>query len=170
MTSSERTKITKGSVTADATFVAPAWSGTNPFFLMVVPEPIVVILDDGSYGGERQPGPTRIDLDERGWMETLKEVLAEPGEWHLCRKTDELVVLSLRVYENDQPYYVGRHIATTASPKEVIAYGIGKKAKRLRKGSWHDNEDNLWVLPWGQICGGTDVEYFALKGLRAGLA
>lgn len=135
---------------------AEPWHGENPFYL--------IILHDAAV-------PKRIDLDESGWLAKLKDDIDAPGEWHLVTKLTDKVILSLRVEEGDQPYYVGRHIgfAGASSNSEVIAYGIGKKSQRFRKGTWQFNEDNLWVLPWGQICGGADVEYFALKGLRTSL-
>ena len=140
---------------ADAFIVKP-WAGTNPFYLMVNPD---------------AAEPMDIDLDELGWKKKMEIILDMPGEWHLCSKGSRQVVFSLVVNPGDQPYYVGRHIgfAGTTSSSEVIAYGIGKKTQRHRKNAWHFNEDNLWVLPWGQVCGGTDVEYFAMKGLKAGL-
>ena len=132
------------------------WDGDIPFYLIV--------------NTEVPPGNVVVDLDTSGWLVTLKEYLEVPGEWHLVRKKNQQVVLSLRVNEGDQPYYTARHIANTGFAGEVIAYGIGKKTQRFRKKKqqWVENEDNLWVLPWGQTCGGTDVEYFALKGLRSG--
>jgi hypothetical protein len=137
------------------------WQGNNPYYL--------ILSLEGAIKGAFDM--TIVDLDRPGWLETLKERLALPGEWHLTRKNGKGVIFSLRVNEGDQPYYTARHIGIVGGggSRKVVAYSIGKKTKRMRKGSWHDNEDNLWILPWGQICGGADVEYFAKQGMLKGL-
>ena len=155
--------------TADAFIVKP-WAGENPFWLMVVPEPLVIEVPDGPPVKQPQD-PVKVDLDEHGWKATLKDVLESPGEWFLVRKKDAAVIFSLVVRKGDQPYYVARHIRNTGIQGEAVAYGIGKKAQRFsrKKDRWIWNEDNLWILQWGQICGGTDVEHFAIGGMRKGL-
>jgi len=139
------------------------WQGDNPYFLLLKLDPLP----------NTHPGwdVIIIDLDRPGWLETLKAELGRPGEWHLTRKNDQGVVFSLRVNEGDQPYYTARVIGIVGSGggAKVRAYSIGKKTMRFRKGEWHTNEDNLWVLPWGQICGGADVEHFATEGMKQGL-
>jgi hypothetical protein len=141
-----------------------AWLGENPYYLL-----ISTTLEDAT-----TPLVIEIDLDRNGWIATLKDQLGEqldrPGEWHLVRKDGRQVVFSVRVLEGDQPYYVARHVgqAGAGGQAEVVAYGIGKKTRRKRKGRWAVNEDNLWILPWGQICCG-DVEHFAISGMRKGL-
>lgn len=117
------------------------------------------------------PQVVEIDLDERGWLQTYDEQLFHrTGEWHLVRKNGKSVVFSLRVNEGDQPYYTARVIGVVGHG-ETRAYSIGKKTQRYRrkKAQWVENEDNLWVLEWGQICGGTDVEYFAKAGIMSGV-
>lgn len=120
--------------------------GGNPFFLIF-------------------RGPTEqtvVDLDEPGWMAKHGHIFREVGDLHLIRKEGEAVVFSVHLDEGDQGYYVGRHIKNSGVPYEAIAYGIGKKCA-------DGHEDKLWILPWGQICVGRDVERFALQGLWSGL-
>ena len=141
------------------------WQGQNPYYLLLKLDP------DGGPKVDPPWSVVVVDLDRPNWLETLKAELESPGEWHLVRKKDAGVVFSLRVNEGDQPYYTARVIGVVGGGggAQTRAYSIGKKTKRMRKGSWHDNEDNLWVLSWGQICGGADVEYFARDGLERGL-
>jgi len=142
----------------------PEFQGTNPYFLIFAEE--IVLQLDGELWRKSTKGTT-IDLDEPGWMSKYGHIFDSVGDMHLVRKTDQAVVLSVHLSEGDQGYYVARHVGTT-SHGETIAYGIGKKTRTQRKGTWHDNEDKLWVLAWGQVCGGGDVEYFALDGLKKG--
>jgi hypothetical protein len=128
------------------------WQGKNPYYLMLTLDGVV--RDTWEM--------VVVDLDRGGWLETLKEQLGRPGDWHLVRKEGGVIVFSMRVNEDDQPYYTARHIGMMGLG-ESIAYSIGKKTKRMRKGAWHDNEDNLWVLENKQVCGGTDVEHFVRR-------
>ena len=130
------------------------WQGNNPYYLMLTLDG--VIKDTWEM--------VVVDLDRSGWLSTLKDQLSQPGDWYLTRKQGQAIVLSMRVNEGDQPYYTARHLGMMGLG-ETVAYSIGKKTKRMRKGTWHDNEDNLWVLENLQICGGTDVEHFARKVL-----
>lgn len=135
------------------------WMGDNPYYLMfVAPEPVMVDPD------VQWRESLRIDLDERGWMAKYPDLFRSAGELHLVRKSDDVIVLSVNVNPGEQSYYVARHIGfATGGAGETTAYGIGKKRV-------DGNEDNLWYLPWDQVCGGKDVEYFALAGLKRGLA
>lgn len=127
------------------------WQGDHPYFLMFVYD-----------GGEEIEV---VDLDRDQWMVDQGWIFRKAGELHLVRKADNVVVLSVNTTEGEQSYYVGRHVGIAGgvnpSHNEVVAFGIGKKRV-------NGNQDNLWVLPWGQICGGNDVEFFALKGLKQG--
>lgn len=133
----------------------PEWTGECPYFLLFVPA-----------SREPQLDHITIDLDEPSWLSRYGYIFRTEGEMFLIQKLTERVLLSVRLNEGDQGYYVARHvgIASGANPvkNEVVAYGIGKKRA-------DGNQDNLWYLPWGQVCGGNDVEYFALQGLRKGL-
>lgn len=122
------------------------WADDNPFFLVISP-------DDA-------PNAT-IDLGERGWMQLHQNLLRVQGIWYLVGKERNDVPLSLRIWSGEQPYYVCRHVGVTGSGggNEVKAYGIGKK--RL-----DGITERLWILENGQICGGDDVEYFAMKLLH----
>ena len=129
------------------------WNGDNPYFLLFKAD---------SEGGHRV-----VDLDRPGWLQDDGWIFRTPGELHLCEKGTKLVKLSVRLLEGEQGYYVARHIGIATGvgviKNETIAYGIGKKRV-------DQNQDNLWLLSWGQICVGQDVEYFALEGLKKGLA
>lgn len=127
-----------------------AWSGDNPYYL-------IATFDDRD--------PEIVDLDRPGWLQDQGWIFRSEAEFHLTRKIDSIVVFSVRLLPGEQGYYTARHIGVTGSggQAETIAYGIGKKRV-------DGNEDNLWVLSWGQICVGQDVEYFALKGLKQGRA
>jgi hypothetical protein len=130
----------------------PDFCGNAPFYLLFVEDS----LPEGVL-------PLIVDLDESGWMAKHGVIFRSVGELHLVRKVGDAVVLSVHLFPGEQGYYVARHIGfASGGAGEVTAYGIGKKRV-------DDNEDNLWVLPWGQICGGKDVEYFATKGLKRGL-
>jgi len=133
----------------------PEFKGDNPFYLM-----FVTSMDNATFDA------LVIDLDEPGWLVKHGDIFRSKGELHLVRKAPSRVVLSVYLLDGEQGYYVARHIGFATggvgSQHETTAYGIGKKRV-------DGNEDNLWVLPWGQICVGKDVEYFALKGLRHGL-
>jgi|WetSurSiteA1Bulk_404760.scaffolds.fasta_scaffold127407_1 hypothetical protein len=145
----------------------PEFQGGNPYFLMFVDEFDIDLAAEPPY--QRIMRSLVIDLDESGWMAKHGHIFTDIGDMHLVRKTGQVIVLSVHLDEGDQGYYVARHVGTT-SHGETIAYGIGKKTRTQRKGTWHDNEDKLWVLAWGQVCGGGDVEYFALDGLKKGRA
>lgn len=124
----------------------PEFKGANPYFLLFV--------DVATQ--------TLVDLDESGWMAAHGHIFRDVGDLHLVRKSDQGIVFSVHLDEGDQGYYVGRHVANTGIAGEAIAYGIGKKRV-------NGNEDKLWILPWGQVCAGTDIERFAIEGLRKGL-
>ena len=113
------------------------WQGSNPYYLMLVFEDVAVT----------------VDLDRRGWIADLGELMRKEGTWHLFRKEPRSVVFSMAVLEGEQPYYVARHIGRVPGG-EVTCYGIGKK--RL-----DGHSDRLWVLPNGQVVGGDDAELFA---------
>ena len=138
----------------------PEWQGDCPFYLLWVPG-----------GGGMPLGPIAesteiVDLDRPGWLADQGYIFrATPSEMYLIRKAGNLVVLSVCLLVDEQGYYTARHIGIAGSggTAETIAYGIGKKRA-------DGNEDNLWVLPWGQVCVGKDVEHFALQGLKKGLA
>lgn len=135
---------------------ADAWIqyGDNPYYLMfVVPVP------------HSNDEVINIDLDKPGWLAEYGHLFRTPCEFYLVRKVSHVVAFSVHLNEGDQGYYTARHVGYASSDNnaETTAYGIGKKR-------YDGNEDNLWVLPWGQVCGGNDVEFFALKGLRGGLA
>ena len=137
-----------------------AWSGSTPVCLMIMADEVTI-----------------IDLDETNWMQTYAWIFDTPAEWHLLRKSNKQAVLSMHVLEGNQPYYVARVIGSITGPHAGLstrAYGIGKKAKRIagkgEKKRWAWNQDNLWWLPWGQVCGGTDVELFAISGLAKGFS
>lgn len=125
------------------------WLGDCPYYLIFVYEGQVEV----------------VDLDRFHWVEDQGWIFRAVGELHLIRKAGDAVALSVHTSEGEQSYYVARHVGIAGgvqpSHNEVVAFGIGKK--RVDR-----NQDNLWVLPWGQICGGNDVEYFALKGLKEG--
>jgi hypothetical protein len=132
------------------------WQGANPFYLMFVKP-----LEEGS----DVPLVEIVDLDRSGWLADQGSIFRSPGDLYLVRKEGRSVALSVHVLEGEQSYYVARHVGIAGgvgvSKNEVTAYGIGKKRV-------DGNEDNLWLLPWGQICGGRDVEYFAIQGLKKG--
>jgi hypothetical protein len=125
-----------------------AWKGENPFYLLAIPE---------------DKAPETVDLDRHGWLQDQGWIFRTEAELHLIRKAGRAVVFSVRLAKGEQGYYTARHIGIAGSggQAETIAYGIGKKRA-------DGNEDNLWVMPWGQVCSGNDVEYFALKGLKSG--
>ena len=144
------------------------WHGDTPVCLMVIRK---LASEDEEEGSSQHV--LVIDLDEHEWKETYSFIFTEPAEWHLLKKDDKAAVLSMHVLEGNQPYYVARVIGNVTGPnagKQTHVYGIGKKAKRFskKKKRWLWNEDNLWWLQWGQVCGGTDVELFTLSGLAKG--
>lgn len=123
----------------------------NPYWLLIV-------ATDGRIA--------QIDLDERGWLTTYAEFMRLPGNWHLVRKEDNVIVLCLTVRDGEQPYYVARHVGTTnvesGVSNETINYGIGKK--RL-----DGQVDRAWVLANGTVFVGEEIEDFSLDLLRQGL-
>jgi hypothetical protein len=136
----------------------PEFTGGNPFYLM-----FVSALDVGSQ--EPVDDVEYVDLDRPGWLVDQGHIFRDVGDLHLVRKDGDVVVMSVRFLPGEQGYYVARHVGTASGVgvvrNEVTAYGIGKKRV-------DGNEDNLWLLPWGQVCVGRDVEHFALLGLRRG--
>lgn len=125
------------------------WADDNPFYLLIVQDETQL---------------TTIDLGEFGWSKTYKKLMRQPAEWYLVRKDSQAIPISMVVRQGEQPYYVCRHIGVAGSGggNEVKAYGIGKKRKVGSR--WQT--DRLWVLENGQVCGGDDVEPFALKLLQ----
>jgi hypothetical protein len=124
------------------------WQGDIPVFLLIM----------------RDEQPTVIDLDERGWLETYKELLRGESTWHLVDRESHGICFSLVVLEGEQPYYVARHFARASliggeQQAHVAAYGIGKK--RL-----DGHVDRLWVFwPSRQICAGDDVDILGKAAL-----
>lgn len=123
------------------------WHGDNPYYLLCVSKTLMA----GLY--------QRIDLDEPQWATKYSEWMREPGEWHLIRKEDDGVALSIVVFDGEQPYYTSRVFGTTTSPNTIRAYGIGKKQR-------DDTVMRLWILENGQICGGDDVDTFGPGALN----
>jgi len=159
------------------------WVGPHPLCLMILVGGGDPVIEQQTIDGRvmdvvvgwTKPGISILDLDEKDWKKTYDWIFSTPAHWYLIRKSDRQAVLSMVVLEGDQPYYVKRIIGNARGPlagRETYAFGIGKKAKRLRgkgtKKRWVWNEDNLWWFPWGQTCGGTDVEIFALEGMKKG--
>lgn len=127
------------------------WRGDNPYYLLCV--------DSHGFGPAGQPYQ-RIDLDEHQWATTYAAWMRNPGEWHLIRKADEVVALSIKVGDFDQPYYTSRVFGSNKTGERLIrAYGIGKKQA-------DDSMVRLWVLETGQICGGDDVDIFGPEALH----
>jgi hypothetical protein len=105
-----------------------------------------------------------IDLDEPGWQTTHAALLKAAALWMLQPKEEtQASVLALIVHDGEEPYYVARHLGSVTGgiSGEMVAYGIGKK--RL-----DGHTDRLWVLPYGLVCAGDDVEALALTLLRTG--
>lgn len=122
---------------------ARAWHGENPYYLLVVGQ---------EYDGQH----ATIDLDEYQWATIYADYMRLPGEWHLIRKADDGVALSLVVFPGEQPYYTSRVFGSTKTSRLMRAYGIGKK-------QLDDSMLRLWVLENGLVCGGDDVETFGPK-------
>lgn len=125
-----------------------SWNGENPYYLLTV-------------GDETSPVKyQRIDLDEPGWSAKYDEWMRQPGEWHLVRKEDDGVALSVRVFPDEQPYYTSRVFGSTTTGDRLLrAYGIGKKQA-------DGTMMRLWILDNGQICGGDDVDVFGIDALH----
>jgi hypothetical protein len=125
-----------------------SWAGDNPYYLLTVD----AVLEGRGY--------QRIDLDESGWATTYAEWMRTPGEWHLIRKQDDGVALSVKVFEGEQPYYTSRVFGSNKTGDRLVrSWGIGKKqldGTMLR----------LWILDSGQICGGDDVDVFGVDALH----
>lgn len=124
--------------------VPEPWQGDIPVFLLIV----------------RGAAQNVIDLDERGWLETHKDLLRGESTWHLIDKKTIGICFSMIVREGEQPYYVARHFARAdGSDAKASAYGIGKK--RL-----DGHVDRLWIFyPSGQVCAGDDVDLFGRAAL-----
>ena len=123
------------------------WAGANPYYLLCVAKFAIAAK---AY----QP----IDLDESGWATTYAEWMRTEGEWHLVRKADDGVALSLMIHTGEQPYYTSRVFGSTTSPNLVRAYGIGKKQN-------DSSMVRLWILENGLVCGGDDVDSFGPAAL-----
>ena len=125
------------------------WHGDNPYYLLCINSGLSP--EDKSY--------QKIDLDEPGWATTYAEFMRpKSGDWHLVRKDDQGVALSMVVFEGEQPYYTSRVFGNTTSPTLIRAYGIGKKLH-------DDTVMRLWILENGQICGGDDVDTFGPRAI-----
>jgi hypothetical protein len=116
------------------------WHGDNPFYLLIVGK---------EYAGQH----AKVDLDENQWATIWQDFMRMPGEWHLVRKADDGVVLSVLIYNGDQPYYTSRVFGSTTSDGLIRAYGIGKKQA-------DDSMVRLWIFGNGLVCGGDDVDAF----------
>lgn len=117
------------------------WAGSNPFFLLIAAPDAHVT----------------VDLDEYQWATTYADWMRRPANWHLCLKDSNRVILSVKVYEGDQPYYAARHVGATGSggSNEVTCYGIGKKQA-------NGEMVRLWLMPNGVVVGGDDVDPFGI--------
>lgn len=117
------------------------WADENPFFLLLAAP------DDH----------VQIDIGERGWMKTYANWMRRPCNWHLCLKANNRVMLSVKIYEGDQPYYTARHVGAVGSggSNETTCYGIGKKQA-------NGDMVRLWLMPNGVVVGGDDVDPFGL--------
>lgn len=124
------------------------WHGTIPVFLLIIHDEVADV----------------VDLDERGWLDTYRDLLRVEGTWHLVDKATTTIHFTLVVLEGEQPYYVARHFRRAGAAEgetqaEITAYGIGKK--RL-----DGHKDRLWVFhPTGQICTGDDVDILGRAAL-----
>lgn len=134
------------------------WLGDHPFYL--------VVRVDGPKGA------TVIDLDLKGWSQTYRSLMREPGVWYLVNKADGRIPIALTVAKGEQPYYTARHvgIASTAPDAEgklpaveIVAYGLGKK--RL-----DGHTDRIWYFQNGLAVTGDDVEAFGIESIKRGLA
>lgn len=123
------------------------WHGENPFYLLIV--------------GKEYPGQhAKIDLDEYQWATIYADYMRMPGEWHLVRKADDGVALSIIVLDGEQPYYTSRVFGSNKTGDRVVrAYGIGKK-------QFDDSMVRIWVLENGLVCGGDDVDIFGPNVLQ----
>lgn len=114
-----------------------AWAGTNPYYMILVNDDEHVV----------------IDLDQSGWATLFKDWMRAAAKWHLVRKDDNGVALSLWVHEGDQPYYTSRAFGSNKTDHFVRAYGIGKKQP-------DGTMVRVWVMENGLVCGGDDVDEF----------
>lgn len=123
------------------------WDGDHPFYLLIAVE----------------QGLVEVDLDERGWIASLGEIMHAQGTWHLVRKKDGAVAFSMAVLDGEQPYYVARHVGMVGAGggKEITCYGIGKKRV-------DGKVDRIWAMPNGQIVLGDEVELFARGIINGG--
>ena len=121
----------------------PEWQGPTPVYLVIA----------------LAAGGVQIDLDQHRWATTYADYMRVHGLWVLMDKLTKMPLLMLNVMDGEQPYYVARHFRSTGSPREIVAYGIGKK---LVDGT----VDRLWLLPNGVVCGGDDVDSIARRMLQ----
>jgi hypothetical protein len=119
------------------------WQGPTPVYLAIA----------------LAAGGIKIDLDEPRWATTYADYLRVPGLWMLTDKLTNIPLLMMTVAPDEQPYYTARHVGSTGAPREIVAYGIGKKLVGGKV-------DRLWLLPNGVVCGGDDVESIAIRMLR----
>ena len=125
------------------------WYGENPYYLLIV-------------GKEYDKQHATIDLDESQWATIYADYMRIPGMWHLVRKIDQGVALSVWVLNGEQPYYVSRVFGSNKTGDRVVrAYGIGKKQS-------DGSMVRLWVLENGLVCGGDDVDEFGPEILQNG--
>jgi hypothetical protein len=122
------------------------WYGENPYYLLVV-------------GLEYDGQHVKIDLDEPQWATIYSAWMRTPGEWHLVRKVDNGVALSVIVFEGEQPYYTSRVFGSSKTDQLLRSYGIGKK-------QLDDSMVRLWIMSNGLVCGGDDVDVFGPKLLK----
>ena len=130
------------------------WHGDNPYYLMI----------RHAQDSDGKVVITVVDLDEKGWATTHKELMRKPGRWYLVHKEFQAIHLAMVVEEGDQPYYVARHVGIGSgvgvTQAEVIAYGIGKK-----RPSGH--VERLWRFPQGLTVTGDDVNPLGIEVLKA---
>ena len=131
------------------------WHGKNQYFLMFL-----------TAVKAEQPTIEIIDLDRSGWKKDQGWIFRAVGELYLVRKEKQAVVFSVHLNPGDQGFYAAHHVGMASgvgvTQNEVVVYGIGKKRA-------NGNMDNLWIMPWGQVCSGIDHDYFGLEGLKKGL-
>lgn len=121
---------------------------SHPFFLLIKP--------DGAFD-------TVIYLDEEGWKEKHKDVLAKPGRWFLCSTEASAkinavaVVLAIQVNPGEVGFYAARHIGLLQDmDAEIVCYGIGKKTPD------GDHIGSLWRMPNGMIVRDDEVFEFGV--------
>lgn len=125
------------------------WAGENPFCLLIWPE-----------GSDRL---NVVDLDEDQWATKHHDLLRVQGSWYLVIKQNMQPALQVVVHPGEQPYYTARHFGIVGAPKQLIAYGIGKK--RI-----DGTVERLWLMPNGVVCGGDDVDDIGPMLMKRGIS